>query len=272
MVQKLIALDLDGTALNQAGVIDDATSHIIQDIIAKGHIVCIVTGRSTRLALPAYQKLGLTTPMINFNGAMGIIPNQKWSAEYEFPINTQIVLDLLAHQAALGIQVMAAEDKQMLLANQPASSQLFKESYGFFPDQLAPNEILNEHNLTEDPIGLAVSYDHNKLAQLTTYIDQHYGQQIEIAHWGGPLSVLEIKRTGVNKAYGVHQLSQAFQINPENIIAIGDQINDLPLLRAAGTKVAMKNAVPEIKAVADMVTDEDNDHQGAAKYLAQLVD
>ncbi|MHA8111096.1 Cof-type HAD-IIB family hydrolase [Lactobacillaceae bacterium Melli_B4] len=269
MSQKLIALDLDGTTLDNQSEVSAITSNVVQEVVERGHIVSIVTGRSTRLALPAYQKLLLTSPMINFNGSLGLIPNQKWAGEYEFAIDKQIVLDLLNHHEELGINVMAAEDKHSLLANRNASDALYETSCGFFPNQLATSQILNPTTLLNNPIGLAVDYDPNKLAVLTAYIDQNYGDQIEIAHWGGPLSVLEIKRKGIDKAYGVNALAKQFNIAKDNIIAIGDQVNDLPLLSAAGTKIAMKNAVSQVKSIADTVTEYDNDQNGVARYLKE---
>ncbi|UQS86620.1 Cof-type HAD-IIB family hydrolase [Nicoliella spurrieriana] len=269
MTQKLIALDLDGTTLNNDSQVSEVTSQAVQKLTARGHIVSIVTGRSTRLALPAYQQLKLTTPMINFNGSLGLIPNHAWSGEYEFPIQRKVILDLLANREKLGINIIAAEDKKSILSSGPASQKLFETSCGFFPDQLAPGQILNPQTLIHNPIGLAIDYNQDKLAQLESYINDEYGNYIEIAHWGGPLSVLEIKRAGVDKAYGVKYLAKQFNIDKSNIIAIGDQVNDLPLLSAAGTKVAMKNAVDSVKAIADVITPFDNQQNGVAKYLME---
>ncbi|MHA8138461.1 Cof-type HAD-IIB family hydrolase [Lactobacillaceae bacterium Scapto_B20] len=271
MSQKLIALDLDGTTLDNHSEVAPVTNNIIKEVVERGHIVSIVTGWSTRLAMPAYESLMLNSPMINFNGSLGLIPNQSWAGEYEFAIDKRIVLDLLNHREELGINVMAAEDKNSLLANRNASDALYETSCGFFPNQLLTSQILSPTTLLNDPIGIAVDYDANKLESLTKYIDQHYGNQIEIAHWGGPLSVLEIKRKGVDKAYGVKALANHFNIAKENIVAIGDQVNDLPLLSAAGTKVAMKNAVDQVKSIADVVTEYDNDQNGVARYLKQQI-
>ena len=62
-------------------------------------------------------------------------------------------------------------------------------------------------------------------------------------------------------------IAKQFNIARQNIIAFGDEHNDLEMLDAAGRGVAMKNAIPAIKDVADDVTSVDNDHNGLAKYL-----
>ena len=68
---------------------------------------------------------------------------------------------------------------------------------------------------------------------------------------------------------GLKFLSQHFNIPQQNIIAFGDEQNDVEMLKYAGTGVAMKNASPWIQDVANVVTTVDNDHDGLAQYLEQ---
>lgn len=81
--RKLIALDLDGTTLNEASQISERTRQVLQAADAAGHIVTIATGRPNAVSVQYYDALGLSTPMINFNGALVHIPHQHWAGEYE---------------------------------------------------------------------------------------------------------------------------------------------------------------------------------------------
>ena len=65
----------------------------------------------------------------------------------------------------------------------------------------------------------------------------------------------------------MYYIAKQYNISKQNIIAFGDEHNDLEMLDAAGRGVAMRNAIPAIKKVADDVTPVDNDHNGLAKYL-----
>lgn len=79
--RHLIALDLDGTLLTDDKEISPYTKNIIQQAIAKGHIVIIATGRPHRASIAYYHELALSTPMVNFNGALIHHPTQaKWDA------------------------------------------------------------------------------------------------------------------------------------------------------------------------------------------------
>jgi HAD-superfamily hydrolase, subfamily IIB len=74
----------------------------------------------------------------------------------------------------------------------------------------------------------------------------------------------------VNKGSGLKKLAQALKINPEEIMALGDEQNDIPMFKFAGTAVAMGNGSDLAKSYADYVTDT-NDNDGIAKILAKKV-
>ena len=82
-MKKLIAIDLDGTTLNQDSIITDKTAKTLRRAIEDGHSVVIATGRPYRMSKNFYQQLQLTTPMINFNGALVHLPGKKWADEQE---------------------------------------------------------------------------------------------------------------------------------------------------------------------------------------------
>lgn len=137
MHQKLIALDLDGTTLNSDAQITLKTQQTLTELQNAGHIVSIVTGRPNRLSEPFYQQLGLTSPMVNFNGALMHIPGQAWAGEYQYTINKDIVFSLFQLKERFKIQMIAAEGKTMFLAD-----QAYANTFSFFPTTLKSDEIL----------------------------------------------------------------------------------------------------------------------------------
>ena len=84
MDQHLIALDLDGTTLNNQSTLTQETIRTLRTLADEGHIVSIITGRPYRIARHIYDQIGIKTPMVNFNGALTHIPtrlgmvNTKW--------------------------------------------------------------------------------------------------------------------------------------------------------------------------------------------------
>ena len=158
--------------------------------------------------------------------------------------------------------MVIAEDKYHVWADHPSN-----ELPEFLPTKLAPEQILNEHNLNNDPIALTIQFDPAKKDAILAAVNQKYGDFVEPRVWGGPYSIMELIRRGTHKEAGLRHLVKEYQLSADQIIAFGDEHNDAEMLSYAGRGVAMKNAVDDIKQIADDVTPLDNDHDGLAKYL-----
>jgi hydroxymethylpyrimidine pyrophosphatase-like HAD family hydrolase len=85
-----------------------------------------------------------------------------------------------------------------------------------------------------------------------------------------PCWVLTVTAAGCNKAVGLAEYAARLGVAPAQVMAIGDSHNDLGMLRWAGLAVAMGNAAPEVRAVADQVV-ADHDHDGVAEALRRFV-
>lgn len=262
MDKKLIAIDLDGTTLNNNSEVSQKTVNTLNKVMDLGHVVNIVTGRPPRLVTDIYNEIGLDNPLISFNGSLGYNPLAKWNHAYEYNIEKDVVFDILNHSDELGINLMAVEGKQLFLANREADDEI-----GFFPTHLAPEEFVTEENLTEDPVCLTLQISPDKMSKFVDYINDNYGDTLQISPWGGPDSIVELAAKDISKKTGLEVLSDYYGISQDNIIAFGDEFNDETMLKYAGLGVAMKNGQPKIKALADDITEYDNDQNGLARYL-----
>ena len=92
MDQHLIALDLDGTTLNNQSKLTNETITTLRALARDGHIVSIITGRPYRIAKHIYDEIGIKTPMVNFNGALTHIPHEHWDKEYDVEFDTDDIL------------------------------------------------------------------------------------------------------------------------------------------------------------------------------------
>ncbi|WP_143461994.1 Cof-type HAD-IIB family hydrolase [Levilactobacillus enshiensis] len=262
MERKLIAIDLDGTTLNSAAQLSPKTKAVLAQARQAGHIVSIVTGRPNRISEGIYDELNLDGPMINFNGSLGHIPHHHWQDEYQYTINKEVAYDLLQHREELGIDMIAAEGKHMFLAVRDHPVEV-----GFFPPVLQSNQILNQKTLQENPTSLTVAVERSHQEHLLSYLKHNFGDIVDAAPWGGPNSVVELGVKGVQKATGVEVLAHHFHVERKNIVAFGDEHNDSAMIDYAGWGVAMQNATPTIKGLANDITPLDNDHDGLASYL-----
>jgi Cof subfamily protein (haloacid dehalogenase superfamily) len=84
------------------------------------------------------------------------------------------------------------------------------------------------------------------------------------------VSYLEFMSQGVNKGYGLQAAAEQLGLKPDEVMAVGDGHNDLPMLRWAGVSIAMGNASPEVKAASRFVT-ESCDRNGLALALDALI-
>lgn len=265
MSKKLIALDLDGTTLNNQSKITPKTVAVLQRAAQAGNMVAIATGRPNRISENYYFQLGLNTPMVNFNGGLVHIPNHSWAGEKSSTIPRDLVFDVLKLKQDLPIRMVAAEGKNFLYADQIADLDI-----GFFPSSLTKDQILNQQSLKKDPTSLTIFVDN----QDQTYIKQELLKKypnIELNSWGGEVNALEVVHQGINKYTGVEYLADYFKIPSQDIIAFGDEVNDLEMLTHVGWGVAMANGVEQVKAVANDVTTLPNYEDGLADYLEKYL-
>ncbi len=87
---------------------------------------------------------------------------------------------------------------------------------------------------------------------------------------GCPWNIIEIVRSGLSKAVGLERVCASFDIPAKNVIAFGDEDNDIEMLQFAGTGVAMSNAIPQLKEVANTIT-LSNEEDGIAHFLEKHV-
>ncbi|WP_134643868.1 Cof-type HAD-IIB family hydrolase [Weissella cibaria] len=272
MVRKLIGIDLDKTTLNDAGKVSDRTRRTLQAAQSEGHIISIVTGRPVRLSMDIYDTLGLQSPMINFNGSLGHKPYQHWDHEYSFNIDREIAFDLLENAQMMGIDTVVAESKNDVWAN-GNGPQRGTEDAIFFPQDETGRKMLDRLNLQTD-VNAILIHAENALhqSQIQHFVTGRYGaDRVNVKTWGGESPVLEVAPAGVSKDTGLDVLRKAYDIKRDDIYAFGDEMNDFEMIGYATHGVVMKNGNPELKAIADDMTDYTNEEDGLARYLERLL-
>lgn len=272
MDRKLIGIDLDKTTLNDAGKVSDRTRRTLQAAQREGHIVSIVTGRPVRLSMDIYDTLGLQSPMINFNGSLGHKPYQHWDHEYSFNIDREIAFDLLENAQMMGIDTVVAESKNDVWAN-GNGPQRGTEDAIFFPQDETGRKMLDRLNLQTD-VNAILIHAENALhqSQIQHFVTDRYGaDRVNVKTRGGESPVLEVAPAGVSKDTGLDVLRKAYDIKRDDIYAFGDEMNDFEMIGYATHGVVMKNGNPELKAIADDMTDYTNEEDGLARYLEKLL-
>lgn len=268
--QHLIALDLDGTLLTDKKEISIKNQRIIKDIIAEGHIVVIATGRPHRSSINFYKILGLTTPMINFNGALIHHPrDNKWGS-YHHPLKKKTALDVVdaSLQTKARNIMVEVQDNAYLEIHDQEIMDIFLLSEE--EKRLYPFTIGNiKEKLKDDPTSVLIRPEDKYLDQLKKHLED-YVEFIEHRNWGAPFNIIEVTKKGINKAIGLKQIANYYNIPKERIIAFGDEDNDLEMIDFAGVGVAMDNGISELKSIAKHIT-LSNELDGVGAFLADYL-
>lgn len=264
----LIALDLDGTLLTDSKEIDPRTKQTLLKAMNEGHIVVIATGRPHRSSINYYHELGLNTPMVNFNGALLHHPTEeKWDILHN-PMSLRTAKKIIEASYDLNVRNILAEvmDNVYLEQFDEEVIELFQG-----PKNNPPFTIGNLKNkLTEDPTSLLIFPNEKEVHTLRNHLTEFHAELIEHRNGGAPYHVVEIVKKGMNKAVGLHKIAKYYNISKENIIAFGDEDNDLEMIEYVGVGVAMGNAIKELKQVANHITNT-NEQNGIGTFLEEYL-
>ncbi len=266
---KLVALDLDGTIVNEELEISPATTSLLRKIQAEKQIkVVLATGRMFPSALPFAYQLGLMDPVISYQGAMIRDINQFQENAKHYPT--------LFHQA---IDVNVAKTIVDLIHEHAFHANMYVD------DQLFTTE-LNQHSLYYQKISGVVPQEARNLHTVLTgppskfmIIDDRCDEIIDILHnqFSNSVSICksrhnfcEIVHASVSKWRAIERLMEQWDITADEVMAVGDQENDLSMIKGAGVGVAMGSAPDHVKAQAHYVT-ETVDEDGVVKAIHKFV-
>lgn len=262
--KKLIAIDLDGTLLNTQKQISPETREIIADLQAQGHQIVIATGRPFRSSEAIYHSLNLQTPIVNFNGALVHHPlDSDWGVYHDtLPLAT--VRQIIESCQAYDVKNMIAEITDDIYIQQP--DELLMAEFDIGDPQFHIGAL--QTHLQDDPTSLLIQPAAENANHMRSMLSETFPEGIEHRSWGVPWRLVEVVKGGVNKAVGLQRIAESFNIARQDIIAFGDEDNDLEMLTYAGEGVAMGNAIDLLKQHAD-VTTASNDNDGIQQYLQQ---
>ena len=267
MNKKLIAIDLDGTLLFDWETVTEETVAYLQELKSKGHILVIATGRPYRSSIDFYEKIGLDTPIINYNGGLVTNKNDASFVDYSLSIEKEHILDIFSHtQKYIENAFCEIKDDIYLLKEDERIEPLL---HNFNGAKLHVGEF--EDTLPGPTNGFIIIAKKNQGQEIEKYIEKHHKEAVLSRNWGNEYRyIIEVFTPETNKGNALEYVANYYQINQEDIIAFGDAHNDLEMLQYAGKGVAMANASDEVKAAADEITTYPNTENGLIKHLQTI--
>ncbi|MHA8110646.1 sugar-phosphatase [Lactobacillaceae bacterium Melli_B4] len=264
---KLIAIDIDGTLVDQNKMLTEPTKQAIAKVRAKGIKVVLCTGRPISGVTQYLEQLSISGSneyAITFNGSTvqnadgQVISNHTIS--YDDFINTE------ALSRKFGVNYQVETPDSIYIFNRDVSKYTVYE--GFIVrlplKYRTPEEIKPELTITKSMfVGTPDKITHAKENIPAEVSDNLYVVQTE------PF-FLEFLHKGISKGTALKELAQQLNLTPDNVMAIGDQGNDLSMIKYAGLGVAMGNAIDDNKKAAQFVT-KPNTEDGVAYALNKFI-
>ncbi len=259
---RLLACDLDGTLLTRRKRISPRTREALDAAAARGVAVILATGRSFPVARFFCGDLMLVAPQITFNGAVIYDPRAE-RALSEYLIPPQHLPAALDFYVDEGIPIgFYAPDGLYLDAHMP-------DPPSWFPGSASIGTLVDDvRTLGERPCIKIVGHgDPYTIAELRPRAVERLGHHLYVTQTAATL--LEVLHPEVSKGAALRRIAHLLGVDRTEVVAFGDNHNDLDMLEFAGIGVAMGNATAEAKAVADMVT-AGNEEDGIAVALERL--
>ena len=283
---KLIAVDLDGTLLNSYGAVTENTKNAIKKVEEQGANVIIASGRPIDSIMTIANEIGSDKYFIAGNGAI-VYDMKKKEIIYEKCLPKQKVLDIIkiCEENSIGYNVYT--EKEILTTSLKYNVLYYhKENLKKPEDKKTKISIINnmyeyiENDENSRFLKITVC-DENKfvfnsiirklkeIRDIEVWEVSHMAKKM-IRQGTEEFSVeyfyTEISRANVDKWNAIEFLAEKMGINQDEIMAIGDNINDKEMIEKAGLGVVMANSTPVVVNIANEVTAGNND-EGVAKIL-----
>jgi Cof subfamily protein (haloacid dehalogenase superfamily) len=285
MAIRMLALDLDGTLLNNRGHISERNLAAIESARAKGVRVALVTGRRFRDSRPIALELGLDVPVISHNGALtkhaetletvAVLPLPLASARRAMDIGKSFGADALVSDDHEGLGVLIYDhvsgENAAFYQYLAWSRRVHGEEEGAKSVREVPSL---EDYLDHDPIHLSFSGGCAPMKELEKTLRAELRDSVKIFSTVYPekdFTLLDIVNSSASKGTGVAAAAAEADIQQNEIMAIGDNYNDLEMLLFAGTGVVMANAPLSLKEIQGLHPTASNVDDGVALAIDRFI-
>jgi len=281
---RLLALDLDGTLLNSRGQLSERNRRALDQARNRGTRIALVTGRRFRDARPIALELGLDLPLISHNGALTKhVQTLETVSAMLLPL--EAAREVLRVGRGAGGDALVSDDPDgpgvMVYDHVSGDNRALAEYIRWARtvhgndsgDAVRQVESLEEY-LDHAPVHVAFSGCCEPMRKLAEVLKRELGSKVKIFSTLYPprdFGLLDIVHPQASKAAGVAAAAAELGFTNEEVMAIGDNLNDLEMLSWAGTAVAMANAEAALRELKGILLTASNDDDGVAIAIERFV-
>ena len=289
---KLIAMDLDGTILNSYGEIGETTKRILKELNQNGIKVIIASGRTTDSIKAISSEISSDKYIIAGNGSI-IYDIQKNNVIYEKYIPKSKALNIIQICEANSIAYSVYTNKTIV-------ADSLKYNVLYYYKQNLKKELSKKTSITIVPniYDYVKNIENEKIMKIFV-CDKHQSifnsiikklseikniEILDVSHMSRkiisngtedvPLEYFytEITEENVDKWYALEYLIDKLNINKNEVIAIGDNVNDMKMIQNSKLGIAMKGSSPKVTRIANYISEFDNNHDGAALAIKKFME
>jgi len=264
-VIHLLALDMDGTLMDDDMVIESArVRRAIAASLELGVAVTLATGRMFDFVLPFARDLGITAPLICYQGGLIQAPDSD-APLYRATMDVALMREVLEWQTQRGCHLVLYADDDVFLDQRQRPETFYRDMLG---ERLVWVEdfysVLERHK----PVKFIIFVDPARAQQVETELRQRFGGRMELTR--SHTLIVEGNPLGVSKGNALRYLAAHLGVPQAQVMAVGDQDNDTSMIAWAGVGVAMGNGSPATKSVADWIAPPVTE-DGAAAAIERFV-
>ncbi|HEX9252947.1 MAG TPA: HAD family hydrolase [Ignavibacteriaceae bacterium] len=268
---EFVLFDVDGTLVDDSGEIGERTKQLIMDLKKLGVLFSFASGRLHSALIPLANELKIYSPLISLDGSAIKSLTSKYFVYRSFLKQSQVKKAIeYSEQYLLNIALCHTEAIYYTEQNSviPKLIDKFGATY---------TEVNSYDDLTTETLEIVFAGDNRRAVEFVRdklSFPFTVGTSLSFfrsqTHDG--IYYLEVRRSGSSKGKAMQRLLKYLKIKETRTAVLGDWYNDISLFKSKGIKVAVSNAIPELKKSADYVLDKSNNEEGAAEFLEALLE
>lgn len=247
---RLIALDVDGTLLNDDHELTKGTADAVKQAAAMGAQIVLCTGRGASQAFHLLEELGLSGILITHNGATTVHSGDR-TLLHGFSYSMREAAGVIEYCRANGIHYDANTVYELYADKVDEETQAMYDKFN-----IVANRVEDLGRLEESCYKMTLFGTAEKLDRLNAEWDRI---GCSLARIRSDICFIDVMHPQASKGNALRQLAEQLKVPREQILAIGNYYNDIDMLRFAGLGVAMANSPDEVKQAADEVTLSNNE-------------
>jgi Cof subfamily protein (haloacid dehalogenase superfamily) len=260
---KIIALDIDGTLLDNKHSIPTENIKAINYAQEKGAFVTLSTGRPIICVDEMIQKLKIVGPVITCNGA-SVYDSVSKECLYEQNIDAEVALRLIDYAVRRKVSFVVWSKNILYSSKRNADLKMYTDIINIQAD------IVNEYNeIASNGISKILFIGNPEyLSEIKCEVEPTFSSKLNYFTSQGHF--LEFVDIDVSKGKALSKIAEFMDLNSSNVIAIGDGENDIEMIKYASMGVAMQNAKQSVKNIAQYIT-KSNIENGVAHAIRKFV-